>query len=86
MEVALRVTIVLSLGGSIKPTTIGSREVEDFVDRTNTRQFWSEIVQVTSALPFGSLVTVMSSTLGGEFGSLDDPEKLSKPDYCHMHV
>ncbi len=79
-KMALRVTTVLSLGGSIKPTTtIGSIEVGEFVDRNNTRQLRPEVLQVTTALPFDSLVTVTSSILGGEFGSLEDPEKLSKP-------
>ncbi len=34
------------------------------------------VVQVTSALPFDSLVTVMPSELGGEFGSLEDSEEM----------
>ncbi len=74
---ASRVTTVLSLGGSIKPTTtIGSIEVVEFVDRNNARQLWPEVLQVTTALPFDSLVTVMPSGLGGEFGSMEDSEEM----------
>ena len=68
--------MVLSLGGSIKPIiTIGSREVGEFVDWSNARQLWPVIVQVTSALPFDSFVTVMSLELGGKFGSVEDSEE-----------
>ncbi len=74
---ASRVTTVLSSGGSIKPImTIGLRDVGEFVDRNNTRQLRPEVLQVTSALPFDSLVTVMSSELGGEFGSVEDSEEI----------
>ena len=77
MEVVLRVTTVLSLGGSIKPIiTIGSREVGEVLDGNNARQLWPVVVQVTSALPFDSLLTVMPSDLGGEFGSLEDSEEM----------
>ena len=34
------------------------------------------VVQVTSALPFDSLVTVMPSELGGEFGSVEDSKEM----------
>ncbi len=68
--------MVLSLGGSIKPTTIGSREVGEVLDGNNARQLWPVVVQVTSALLFDSLVTVMSSELDGEFGSVEDSEEV----------
>ena len=74
---ASRETTVLSLGGSLKPTTtIGSRDVGEVSDRNNTRQLRPEVLQVTSALPFDSLVTVMSLELGGEFGSMEDSEEM----------
>ena len=34
------------------------------------------VVQVTSALPFDSLVTVMLSELGGEVGGVEDSEEM----------